>query len=394
MSAPLETVPAAPAVTNTKSTWLGQATHMTVIETAMYLRDTVAIFWTFIYPIVLLVLLMAVFGGGTRFEAKVDVQGDGPVADRYLSILQSRFDAIDSSSFSYRRVPSSTRTPSDRVRVILPSRLGGSEAPGESIRVQLASEPDADSGSMLSIVGESVTQLNADLSGVKQIVTTLYEIENGSAEGTKKSSGRSAIASYYVIGVGVLTMISIALFGYSGPLIELRARGGFKRFQFMPVHRTAFLASFSMCRILILVLFVLGFLFVGLAIYGGVKTALATDWLAMTILIIVGSMAFLAAGLALAGLVTSNTLASAVINFVNLPIMFLSDLFIPISAMPQAVQALTQYSPVYLLVRAMRETSAGSSGISEFFPALISLGVLFGISLVVIFTTFRWRLAR
>lgn len=386
---------AAPAAGGAKSNWLGQAARMTAIETSMYLRDKVAIFWTFVYPIVLLVLLMAVFGGGSRFEAKVDVQGDGPLADRYLSILQSRFDAIDSSSFSYRRVSPSTSTPSDRVRVVLPSGVGTAAPSGVPIQIRLASEPDAESGSMLSIVSESTTQLNADLSGARQVVAARYDIGNGAADEAPETSGApSSAAVYYVVGIGVLTMISIALFGFSGPLIELRARGGLNRFQFMPVFRTAFLAGFSMCRILILVVFVLTFLFFGLTIYAGLGAAFATDWLAMTVLIVAGSVAFLAAGLALAGLVTSNTLASAVINFVNLPIMFLSDLFIPIAVMPQTVQNLAQYSPVYLLVNAMRETSVGAYQLADSGSALIALAIMFAISVAVILTTFRWKLAR
>ena len=114
----------------------------------------------------------------------------------------------------------------------------------------------------------------------------------------------------------------------------------------------------------------------------------------MLSLIVAGSVAFLAAGLALAGVVTSNTLASAVINFVNLPIMFLSDLFIPLDIMPEVVRTIAQFSPVYLLVDAMRQAAVGEAASGDWIPAMVALAALFVVSIAIIASTFRWRLPR
>lgn len=372
----------------TSSGWFAQATRFTTVETATYLRDKTAIFWTFVYPIVLLVLMMALFGGGSRFAATIDVEGSHPSADRFVAAMEQRFQSIDPDSFSLRRVTPEQETPEGRVRVILPPNFDAKDGSGQSIIVRLDGETDAESGSMLSLVAEAATQLNADLAGAPRLIGTRYEIDAAAS----RSADASAI--YYVVGLAVLAMVSTALFGFSGPLIDLRSRGGFKLFQFMPIHRTAFLTGFGMCRVLILVAFVLLLIGGGLAVYAGLDAAADAAWGMMTLLVTLGTIAFLAAGLALAGVVTSNTLASAVINFVNLPIMFLSDLFIPLSMMPEAVQEVARFSPIYLLADAMRGAADGPFTFADAAPALIGLATLFAVACAVIATTFRWRLAR
>jgi len=241
---------------------------------------------------------------------------------------------------------------------------------------------------MLSIVSETATLLDREFSRSPEIVSIRYDI------GSPKRAAESRSAVYYVIGLAVLTMVSTALFGFSGPLIDLRARGGLKLLSVMPVRRTAFLAGFAMCRVAILVVFVSAFIAGGLLVYAGVDALRPTAPLTMLSLIVAGSVAFLAAGLALAGVVTSNTLASAVINFVNLPIMFLSDLFIPLDIMPEVVRTIAQFSPVYLLVDAMRQAAVGKAASGDWMPAMVALAALFVVSVAIIASTFRWRLPR
>lgn len=380
----------APAPATGPTSWLVQVGRFTIVETATYLRDKTAIFWTFVYPIVLLALLMAVFGGGNirSFSAKVDIEGRGTGPDQFVALLDSRFAVIGSANFSYRRVSPGETTPEGRVRIVVPAEFGTAERPGPPMVIKLKGEPDAESGSILSIVAESATQLNATLAGTPQIVSARYDID---APAVTKAD---ASANYYVVGLAVLSMVSTALFGFSGPLIDLRARGGLKLFHFMPVHKTAFLAGFAMCRVIVLVVFILLFILGGLGIYSGAKAIGAADWGAVAALVLLGTVAFLAAGLALAGLVTSNTLASAVINFVNLPIMFLSDLFIPLNIMPEFVRTIAHYSPIYLLVDGMRQAASGTYGIAEAAPALWSLLVLLAVAALVIVSSFRWRLSR
>lgn len=367
--------------------WLGQAWRFTAVETATYLRDKTAIFWTFLYPVVLLLIMMLLFGGGSgNFAMSLDVEGRGPAAERLVNQLERNFEALDGIDIELRRVTPAQPTPEGRVRLIVPPRfVDGADA--EPVRVRLDTMPDASSGSMLSLVAQSAAEVNAELAGAPDRVQLRYEIS---------ASEPAPISSsvYYVVGLAVLTIVSTALFGFSGPLIDLRARGGLKLFQFMPVHRSAFLTGFALCRVVILFVFVSLFIFAGLALFGGLGSVSGQGWAVLLTLTLLGTVSFLAAGLAIAGFITSNSLGSALINLINLPIIFLSDLFIPLSSMPEAVADVSRLTPVYMLVDAMRGAAAGSRTLAECGPVILSLSVLFVVSALVVVSTFRWRLKR
>lgn len=368
--------------------WLGQAWQFTIVETATYLRDTTAIFWTFLYPVALLLIMMLLFGGGGSRSPSLalDVEGTGPAAEQLVSQLKGTFDAIQGLNIELRRVTPGQKSPDQRVRLIVPTNF--SEGPAaEPVLVRLNAMPDEISGSMLSLVAQSAAQLNAKLANAPERVQIKYIIAQGKAE-------TNIQATYYVVGLAVLTIVSTALFGFSGPLIDLRARGGLKLFQFMPVHRSAFLTGFGLCRVVILVVFVTLFILAGLSLFGGLRTVSGVAWSLMLALIFVGTISFLAAGLAIAGFITSNSAGSALINLINLPIMFFSDLFIPLSSMPEAVAAVSRMTPVYMLVDAMRGAAAGTHGLADCIPAFVSLSILLIVSAAIAGSTFRWRLKR
>ena len=369
------------------SGWLGQCVRLTGVETATYLRDRAAIFWTFIYPIALLILMMTLFGGAAEertFRMALDLEGHGPAAEQVANRIRSNFEMIDGVDFDLRRVAPDQATPAGRVRLIVPPAAANGV---QSLTVGLKGTPDASSGSMLSIVAQTASQLDLELAGAPSRVRLRYDLSAGESPPMSSSV-------YYVVGLGVLTIVSTALFGFSAPLIDLRARGGLKLFQFMPVHRTAFLTAFGLCRVIILFVFVTLFIAAGLALFGGLSEVSGEGWTTMLLLNILGTISFLTAGLAIAGLVTSNTLGSALINIINLPIVFLSDLFIPISSMPEPVQAVSRVTPVYLLVDAMRGAAAGTRTLADCGPAIIALVILFAASAAIVATTFRWRLKR
>mgnify|MGYP002781088262 CR=1 FL=1 len=372
--------------------WSRQCARLTLVETATYLRDRTAIFWTFLYPVVLLLIMMALFGGSAGspvdFKMSIDIEGRGLAADLLANRIEKNLSFIDGVESEVRRVGASEATPKDRVRLIVPDSATTDEPTAQPLVAKLESVPDSASGSVLALISQTASELNLELSKVPEHYAISYEVQ---ADEPEIARSRSV---YYVVGLAVLTIISTALFGFSSPLIDLRARGGLKLFQVMPVNRTAFLAAFGLCRIIILMSFVMLFIIGGLTAYGGLGTVTREGWLLLALLTLFGSITFLTAGLAIAGLVTNNTVGAALINVINLPIIFLSDLFIPLSAMPHVIQDVARAMPTYLLVEAMRGAAEGSFTLADSRLVLLSLIILFTFSLVVVSTTFRWRLKR
>ena len=268
----------------------------------------------------------------------------------------------------------------------LPAEFAPSADNPQVLTLRLKAQPDANSGSMTSMVEAAVADLNVELAGGRPIVALRYLI--GSDEDASPGYSQS---TYYVIGLSVLTIVSTALFGFTGPLIALRAEGGLKLFQAMPIHRVAFTLGYAGCRVLILLLFAFLYICIGLWVYGAGQSVSPGNWPLLMFLVALSSVAFLSLGMAVAGVVTKISTANALINLVNIPIMFLSDLFIPISLMPESIQLVAGYSPIYMLADAMRQVAAGTAGLAECWPTILYLIALAAIGAVVAAFSFRWN---
>ncbi|MFC7332371.1 ABC transporter permease [Rhodocista pekingensis] len=365
--------------------WLRCLIQIAYIETAAYLRDRTALFWTFLYPIALLVLLMSLFGAGSP-RVVIDIADGTGAGAAVVTALEQRVSRIEGVEVAFRHVRPDEQTPRGRVRIDIPADFALDTDRVSSIRVSLDGPPDASSGAMIALVGETVERINRVHSQAPEIVRLQYDIRNGQ-EGPQNSDSS---AVYFIVGLAVLTVVSTALFGFTAPLIELRAAGGVKMISILPLRRSAFLAGFAVCRLVILTVFGLLFIVGGFALYADIPAIGLQGWLTTGVLLLTGSSAFLAAGLFLAGMTTKSSVAAAVINLINLPIMFLSDLFIPIAQLPDAVAALAEFNPVYWLVVAMRD--AVTVGLTSWELAtsagwFLALTVI-GLSLAAL--TFRW----
>src|SRR5690606_1024553 len=83
------------------------------------------------------------------------------------------------------------------------------------------------------------------------------------------------------------------------------------------------------------------------ALIGGVQLAIG-QWLALAIILIVGTLPFALIGL-LMGLTLSDKAAPGVVNLIYLPMAFLSGLWLPITMLPQVMQHLSWLWPSYHL---------------------------------------------
>jgi ABC-2 type transport system permease protein len=196
---------------------------------------------------------------------------------------------------------------------------------------------------------------------------------------------------YLITGMAALTIISTALFGFTGVLIDLRARGALIPLQLMPMDRVAFLTGFASSRLIVLVLFTLLFTVVGNVVYDAKLLVTLPTLTTFSLLAAAGSLAFLGLGLILAALVSKTVTAQALINILNLPIIFLSDLFIPVRLMPDWIQTCVQWSPVYLFVTALRQSLTDGAGLYELAGTILILLTLAVIGFGLAGLLFRWR---
>ena len=88
---------ATPSVGANQAPWLSSFAKLAWVETRTYLRDPTAVFWTFLYPTILLVVMMALFGStetqSPSLEADI-VATDGQQA-QLTRLLEKRASFVD-----------------------------------------------------------------------------------------------------------------------------------------------------------------------------------------------------------------------------------------------------------------------------------------------------------
>ncbi|MDP4535121.1 ABC transporter permease [Alkalimonas collagenimarina] len=359
---------------------------LTWIEIKAYLRNWGAIFWTFIYPVALLILLSLMFGGDKGYTARIEVvQAAGnPVAEEYIEALHDRMDMIPGLSVHTVWLDDATLPQAAVIRLSFSPDFGRDNAPS-AIGVEVLGEVDANLGGVLALLGELTEVFNRVKTGASQQFFVDYgQINSSSGNGYNYNA-------FLVSGLTALTVISTAMFGFTTVLVEMRQNGALKMFQIFPMRRGHFITSFVLSRTLVLALFCIAFFYLAnVALQTGVSIT-GQSIAGFVLLLLLGIITFLGVGLLLVSLIKKGSTAIAIINIVNLPIIFLSDLFIPVASMPAAIRDIAELSPVYLFVNAMRSVTQPEFVLNAIVPTVLTLIGISLVSFMISSKSFQWR---
>ncbi|MGA9852209.1 MAG: ABC transporter permease [Gammaproteobacteria bacterium] len=161
--------------------------------------------------------------------------------------------------------------------------------------------------------------------------------------------GNSAdMATYMLATYGTFGIMAPALFGFGVGVAMDRERGILALKRVAPMPPTAYLfAKTAMAMlfalIIVLLLFVLG------AVFGGVALP-CSNWFSLAGILIAGTLPFCGLGL-IVGLRVGGQASAAIINLIYLPMAFLSGLWVPLNLMPHWLQELARIFPTYHLAQ-------------------------------------------
>jgi len=172
----------------------------------------------------------------------------------------------------------------------------------------------------------------------------LFYLLFGVMFGRTQIVGGTTMSTYLMATYGVFGVIGASLFGLGVGVATERGQGWLllKRATPMPVLAT-FLAKFAMAALFSIVIFVL--MAAVSVLLGGVDLS-APTWLRLGAAVITGAVPACAMGLALGFLAGPNS-AVPIVNLIYLPLSFASGLWLPIQALPRAVQDAAVFLPPY-----------------------------------------------
>lgn len=172
--------------------------------------------------------------------------------------------------------------------------------------------------------------------------------------------GSAFLPTYLLATYGAFGVIGATLFGFGLSIAVERGQGWMLVKRASPMPPMAYFSakvatSVAFSAVVVGALFLLG------ATAGGVHLP-AQTWFALAGSLVLGALPFCAMGLAVGSLAGPNS-APAVINLINVPLAFLSGLWIPLDGLPAIVKHIAPFLPAYHLGQlALGTIGAGDGG--------------------------------
>ena len=350
-------------------------------------RGRLVLFWSLLFPALMLVMQMTMFGGGATL-GPVDVclnDGDhSEMSGQYLAFLEAGFVRQQAVKIRFSRLSSGT---SDSCNVVINVLPGFEKAIKETgagkveWRAKLRDDPAI-----------------AAISGITRGLTDAYNLQ--ATKQTPKisltfvkpdtSAPVVTYSLYLTTGLCGMIVLSTSLLGFATVLVAAREGGLFRLYHLFPVNRSIVLLAWIVSRLIITIGSSLVMFLIAWWIYG-VTIQLDYQRLLLAIFILgLGNIAFLAIGLLIASYSSSVSVASMLANMVYFPLLFIGNLMIPVSRLPMEAQQLLDRLPLNAMVSSMRRLLVEGKGFDQEVYTLVILTAVALISMTIGSKRFTW----
>ena len=196
-------------------------------------------------------------------------------------------------------------------------------------------------------------------------------------------------STFYVAAISAFSIITATYTNLAISVTILRDSGALKRTRGAPLPAWAYLFGRVAHAVLVAIALVIIVAAFGAAFY---DAEIPTRTLpAFVTTVALGAASFSALGLALTAFVPNADAAPAVVNFSILPLLFLSDIFIPIQDPDAWYVTVAEYFPVYHFAQAMKAAYFAPVGNGFRGGDLLIVGIWGLVGILVAARSFSWE---
>jgi ABC-2 type transport system permease protein len=362
---------------------------LTVANIKSFVRNRAALFWTFAFPVIFVVLFGAIFSGRpTSFDLGWVDQDQSP-ASQHLRTLFTDVSVLSLTDADEATALDKMRDGSLDAVLVIPAGLGSAMTPsGASPQTaptapfQLVLYTDPSSQTSATTVQQIVSTV---VGGINLAVTETPPVLGVTDQALQTQS--IGAAAYFVPSILAMALMQLGIFA-AIPLVAQREKGILKRLNATPLSRSTLVSSNVVMRLLIAIMQTVIILGIGVALFG--VTIVGSIALA-ALLIILGALTFLALGYVIASWARTEESANAMTSVVQFPLMFLSGIFFPIAFMPQWLQPVAAFMPLTYLGDGLRQTMVGGAAFAPLWVDFLVLGVWLVVSFLISARFFRWQ---
>ena len=325
-----------------------------------FLREPEALFWVFVFPVLLAAGLGIAFRNRPPEVLKIAVGAPDLAASlRRDNLLEVQLLGMSAAE--------------DALRTGKVALLADQTPDGKVVYQYDDTNPDGRSARMLADRAVQQAAGRRDLVASRDLLVR----EPG-----------SRYIDFLIPGLLGMNLMGSAIWGIGFAIVDARRKNLLKRLIATPMPRHYYLLSFLLSRLLLLVLEVGVLLGFGALVFRVPARGSLFD---LVVLCVIGSLSFSALGLLIASRARTIEAASGMMNLVMMPMWVASGVFFSAQRFPAAVQPIIKVLPLTAVIDALRANMLQGANLSRVAPQLSVLTVWLMVCFTLALKLFRWR---
>lgn len=368
--------------------------QLTIAQLRIFARNRGVIFFSLIFPIILMLALGSFIGKGTStgFELAVVDQDQSDASQVWLDAIAQQSGIQYSIHTNIEQAIKAVEKGDFQTLLVIPSGYGqqleetrqsfqNNDSELAAAQVEIHYDPNnlplLQSG--ITMVHQIADEISKEIIQFEPLVTveahTLQTVELD-------------YINFLVPGIVAMMIMNSNLNGVAGQISSWRERGILRRMQSTTLHASTFIGAQITARLMLnglqaIILLLVAYLFFDTQVKG--------SWLLLIFYVVLGTLTFMSIGFIIASLAKTPESAGPIAGLISFPLLFLGNVFFPIENMPEFLQPFVKSLPITHLAEAMRGVMNAGAGLTALWVETVVLGAwMIGAFLIATFS-FKWE---
>jgi ABC-2 type transport system permease protein len=325
---------------------LKQFKQMFLAQVKITFREKQAWFWGIFFPVIIMVIFMTIFSGGSDddFSTKVVIVNES--ANETSTMMASQLQQIPiievSDPVNEEKARELVKDKEVDAAIILPE---SAQATSIKLVVNKEDEQSVSTQVVAGVLNQFIQQANLQAVGATPTFQQQFEtISSGSAE--------LKYSDFLLTGMIALSIAQGGLFGMVD-LVDMRRKGLIKRLRMTPANMGIFGLSDMVMRLIFSCIQIILLSLIGVFIFGA---NLFINFPSLILVFLIGAISFNAIGYFISSFSHTNEAYMGAANIVSFLMMFLSGIFFPVETMPEWLQPVSNVLPLTYFADGLRDS--------------------------------------
>jgi ABC-2 type transport system permease protein len=340
--------------------------QLTLVRFREFIREPEAVFWTFVFPILLAAGLGIAFRQRGPDKVQIGVVTSGAASSAVVQSLQKDSTIIV--------------TTYDDSAAALALRTG---------KVALLVVPGSAKDSVRYVYDRGRSEaVNARLMVDRAVQMGAGRVDAVRASDTYVTEAGSRYIDFLIPGLLGMNLMGSSIWGLGFSIVTARSKKLLKRLMATPMSRAQYLMSYLASRLVFLVLEVATLVGFGHWAFGvPLRGSIATLFL----ICLLAAISFGGLGLLTASRAKTTEAVSGIMNFIMLPMWIFSGVFFSSANFPNAVQPFIRILPLTAVNDALRANMLEGASLPAISPQILIIVVWGVVTFFAALKLFRWR---